>query len=1158
MATVRKPAQRQAFMDDPNQPFPPQRRGGRRWWIAGLVVIGAGVWLAPILVARSPILAWAVEKLTADVRGTVRIEAASLGWFSPIEMSGVEIRDQQGQPVVQVAKVTGERWLAGLLWDCSRLGRVRIEQPKLSIVLSDDGSNLEDVLRAYLDDKADETEPETLAGILTADVQIEIVGGQMLVHDPRAQQSWLVQDLKVQLAMPKDPSQPTVFQTAGLVADARRPGRFEGSLLLEPSEGKPDALKLTAENLPLALVQPVLGRFVPNTRLAGWLSASIVCQGASLTQLDNVTLQGQARAEDFCLAASSLGNDQIALRQLQTTGQLAWQGSRLQVDRLVVESDFGRASAVGVVDWGGQTNSPLLKKLPEAPFEVHGQLDLARLAAMLPETLHLRKETQVTSGEVQVSLASRPGAEGMAWQGQLAVRNLAADNRGQRLAWPQPVFVNLAARQSATGLVVDSLRCESEFLRVEGSGTTEEFSATANLNLNQLVGQLQGLVDFGNLQLAGDGWVKFHWKQPPGQDFLADGQFQVQNFHLATPGATPWVENRFWASFTATGRTDFSENTRLETAVFEVTAGDDRLSARLVQPIADFNAGGSWPVAVRASGELARLLPRMRPWFSTEGLQLAGRYDLEGQLTRRADSLYVSNGKLSVDQLQLHTTAWHVQDPRVELIVDGGWNQADARLELRSAQATSTAAAVQTQGLVLTWPASGKPELAGAVAYQGHLERLQTWWTDPAQPAAWRLGGQLAGTLQFQPSAAGFAAQVDSSITNLTVADASGQAFQEPQVQLVGRGTYQQQNGVFVVEQVKLTSHTLTVTGGGQYAATGEAGTVQADARAQYDLEKLSALLRSYLGDGIYAAGRGTCPVGYRGPATWSEGQGSAAFGWQWANLYGFEVSPGEIQASLAQGVLQVRPLDLTVSEGRVRVAAELRLAEEPMTLLVAPGRLADQIRINPRMCAHALQYIAPVLAGVATADGRFSIELDACRIPLGDLARGELGGRMIIHSVEVGPGPLVQELAVVLGRPYPAQLNRQSVVPFRLVDGRVYHQNLELVFPDLTIRTYGSVGLDKTLAIMAEMPVPPKWIGNNPLGTALKNQTIRLPIGGTLAKPAIDQATLANLSQQFVRNAAGSVIQEQLNKHQDVIQKGINDVNRELDRLFGVPRDSK
>jgi hypothetical protein len=123
-----------------------------------------------------------------------------------------------------------------------------------------------------------------------------------------------------------------------------------------------------------------------------------------------------------------------------------------------------------------------------------------------------------------------------------------------------------------------------------------------------------------------------------------------------------------------------------------------------------------------------------------------------------------------------------------------------------------------------------------------------------------------------------------------------------------------------------------------------------------------------------------------------------------------------------------------------------------------------------------------------------------------------------------------------------PGKLRRESVVKFYMKDGRVHHQGLELIFPDLTIRTYGWVDVgSQAISIMAEMPVPPKWIGNNPIGSALRNQTIRLPIGGTLSKPRIDRRELDRLSQQFIGKAARNIIEDEGKKF--------------LENLFGQPR---
>jgi hypothetical protein len=215
--------------------------------------------------------------------------------------------------------------------------------------------------------------------------------------------------------------------------------------------------------------------------------------------------------------------------------------------------------------------------------------------------------------------------------------------------------------------------------------------------------------------------------------------------------------------------------------------------------------------------------------------------------------------------------------------------------------------------------------------------------------------------------------------------------------------------------------------------------------------------------------------------------------------------------------------------------------AADGLVLYHGPGRIAEQIRLNPELCTQALKFIAPVMANVGTAEGRFSVDIDRCRIPLANPTQGEVVGRLTIHSAQVAPGPLVEELAVLLGRASPARISQESVINFRMADGRVYHEGMELVFPDLTIRTQGWVAFDDTLSLTAEMTVPPKWLASNPAAGTLRSQTIRLPVGGTLKRPLIDRKVLAETSAQFLRNAAHNLIQEEF--------------HRQVDRLLSTPQ---
>ena len=130
----------------------PQPRRRRRWWLLSIFAfLVTVVWLLPGIIANTPLLPWILAKATADLNGTLQVKSASLGWFSPIAVEEIEVRDAAQQPILQAALLKGDTSLAAILWDSSKLGTLRLENPKLNVVLRSDGSNVEDLIAKYLE-----------------------------------------------------------------------------------------------------------------------------------------------------------------------------------------------------------------------------------------------------------------------------------------------------------------------------------------------------------------------------------------------------------------------------------------------------------------------------------------------------------------------------------------------------------------------------------------------------------------------------------------------------------------------------------------------------------------------------------------------------------------------------------------------------------------------------------------------------------------------------------------------------------------------------------------------------------------------------------------------------------------------------------------------
>ena len=104
-----------------------------------------------------------------------------------------------------------------------------------------------------------------------------------------------------------------------------------------------------------------------------------------------------------------------------------------------------------------------------------------------------------------------------------------------------------------------------------------------------------------------------------------------------------------------------------------------------------------------------------------------------------------------------------------------------------------------------------------------------------------------------------------------------------------------------------------------------------------------------------------------------------------------------------------------------------------------------------------------------------------------------------------------------------------QQQVKFEMIDGRVHHQGLQMTVKDVVITTRGSVGLDQTMELVAEIPVQDEWLKKNAALAGLKGQMLQIPIRGTLAAPVPDFRGLANLSKDLARNAATGLLKDKV-----------------------------
>lgn len=1175
-----------------------------------VLVIG----LLPIIVAKTPLRNILFARALPHDTVQVTMGDASLNWFGSPSLSTVEVKDASGDLLLTAESIRIDRTPLNLAMNSRDLGTIQVVRPVIHLKVRPDGSNLEDILKKLTsNDTETEQQPEKQAekqpdrqpqpaAVATKPLMFafQLVEGTIFADDVATGRQWRLQNVNSQYDA-RGTSAPGLGSLTGeiVVSDhggaAVPAGRFK--LAVTSADGGQQQLTFQADQIALASAEPWLRRFVAGGQLSGTLSgqATAAWPQGQTTFPAGLTTTGTLTIDRLDASAAALNGDRVRLTRIELPWRLTAQPTGLVIDQLQLSSDVGRAAVQGRLDPNVAAGRHEL--------ELRGSIDVAKLAAMLPHALRVRSDTTITSGTIDLVGSLKPSADGQAITGSITTAQLAATKAGKQLSWDQPVNANFAIRRANGVVALDSLRCDSKFLRIQAAGTQQQLTANASFDLNALSEQLGQFVDLSGVQLAGTGSAQVAWQQPADGKFSAKASTDLSQLQVALGGGAVWSEPQLTLRAEAGGSIDPKSHqpTRVDTAQLQINGQGDQLDARLVSAVDLTNSAAVFPVTVRSTGSIARWLIRVHPWFAPGQWNIDGASDFTADLRVAGNAFEATNTKLVVTNLRAVSPDWNINESRIEFAGDARWDGRTGEIAANSAQLVSSTVAVATKGVHYGGTQPGANQLSGAAAFRADVARLASWRRSPTQAAQYQPSGEFTGNIRFAQQAGRITGEINATGQNVVLASLPQPAsrgvsgpgasapgyqtiWQEPRVTIQGATSYDTAADRLSFDQFQIQSNTLQANAGGQIQKLSSVAECDLKGTLSYDLAQVTPLLRPYLGAGVQMTGReqarfalagnlsdGNFPraqltamtrdpyviktSGNSSSAHWSRRiRAQLELPWTGANLYGLPIGPGKLAATLGDGYLRLEPLALTVGEGQLTAAPNVRFDPEPAELSMPAGPILTNVRISTEVSEAMLKFVAPVLAGATQSEGLFSLRLDGARVPLGEPRRATSDGQLTVHSVRVVPGPLAsqwvglaQQVEALAKRRDPASpTNRQVTlvsirdqqVNFHVADGRVYHQNMEFQVGDVTIRSQGSVGLDETVSLTIEIPIQDAWVAKEPLLAGLKGQSLKVPVGGTLTKPKMDQRAIANLTGQLLQNGAGQAVGNELNKALDKFLK--------------------
>lgn len=1184
-----------------------QSRRRRRWpWV--MLAILALIYFLPSIVTSTSLKQSAINWALADFQGKVEVESVSLGWFSRTKLSGIKAVGDDGQTLLEVKRVDCSRSLIGWMGAGNDFGNIEVQSPVLHLQLRSDGSNLEDALAEFLKPS---DEPNTPLPRL----QVGVVDGVVHLSSDEDSQTWLLENFSGDIEL----AGKTAAALANLQAGVTATGQSAGTLKLE-LELDSNSKQLLVDNgkvgvevtsLPVSVWVPLAHRLIGPCNAAGEMNGKADLQfgdggnnvSANLTDLEMTQLA--------LVAPQYLKSDQLSLSRIAANGQLEISPSGVQAKGFKTVSDFGSVETDGELDWS-QFNTLLAGAVPDTEFEAHGEIDVARLANMLPETFALRENLEVQSGSITFGAATRNDSGVRRLLLDLTAANLTANRNGQLLNWHKPLRVTARVGQAGDQLVLENIKCESDFLTLEGSANTEVGNFVAQGDLTQLRKNLSQFVDLSGVDLAGKVSGEFGWSfrvaegvpsasQVAGRPIQIGGKFEIDQPVLQMPGLSRWSAPQLSLIGNAVGVQRENGEIQVDQGGARAIVDQEVLTLRLAEPVANVAAFENLFLNCEMTGRLEGWLAHIRNFVWVGDFDATGQLMVTSPVTLNRDRIQWTDLSYSVSSMQLDGYGASISESQVtgegKLVYDLN----SGLIESPALSLASSSIAARAEEIQLTF--DDVVNINGNVVFRADVNRVTHWYGISPDVDSINWFGTAEGSVLLTSDKDSIKGQINGVIDDLVAAQrATSVAAQEGPMRSVGHesqwtelvrekqlkvsslaGVAQDFDSVSF-EGLNIDSSAIQLAGGGTISDLTTSWQTNFQGQWNPDWEKVNSLLGAYTYQSVQLVGQGDQTIEIEGPlfsdldADYPSAWVPPGFrvrtrmSWDSGNVLHLPLETGAIDVDVNQSVAFLKTTELPFVGGVLQTAPVIDFRGEDPVLYLEQGTLLNNANLSSEICRDFLKYVTPLVADATEAQGKLTVQHEGLRLPIYSPDQVQGRGTLHLHEGTIGAGPLAKQLFTVVSqvkqllKPGSTFNAPQSVwldmgnqdIPFSIEQGRVNHQGIRLRIDDVVIETDGSVGFDQSLNLLAKIPIQEAWLDGNRWLDGLKGQSLQIPISGTVAQPKLDTQSIQRLSAQLVQQAAGTAIngavQDQVGELQN---KFGNELNEAREKLNGKIQDA-
>jgi len=1115
-----------------------------------LLLISIGLFSLPTIISTE----WAGNKakqtVNAKISGTIDFQSLSLSWFNGLKIRGITYEDGGSGIRLRVADITTSKGLLELAKNYRDIGTVTIENPLVYITLKDkrksadtDASDLAKKQNANKSTTGDEKKQslpgstkgrDTIALPIVAG-KLNIRGGGVITILPDTIEKQVIDGLDLQIHI-SGQNNSLEYRVKFQSGDGKGLVKGAGNFVLPSGNlaalgGVQTQATLDLSNWQLADQLSILTTMSDIPTGSGVLSGHL---GVAGNIEDGIDITGNLTAENIQLSGGLLQTDTPSLDKITIELDAHKTRSAFTIRQVALDSPLATGSASGTIDVNDDK-------------DITGKLaiNLAELFAQFPVTLKLKEGNKISKGQIDLNAQVNWNENTTTFDTRASLDQLEGIAGKKKISLDKSVTLLVKGENSLAGLHLENLAIQSSFLNGQGQGDINKMQVVASADIGAALKEVKKFISVEEWQSTGKLDLKLDINTKSESLRAVAGEVTIQDFVLKQKGRVIAPRAGVKTKLVTTLRVD-SEMRPIEMIDtildFQTWLGRGAASVKNLVPPSKSRSVEIKDLKFNGTVKLSHLTNMLHTLNALpKDNRFSGQVIIDTRLSMKNQKVDLGETKVNINNLLFTKENQKADEKKIQIATRGKVDLEAKAASLSSVDIATTAGHITfSELLIKDWSKPGN-SIKSNGTIELDLALLTKLLSDFLKlPPQTDIAGKAAIKLKVDlTSKENQMVQLDGTFSNLKISGPDKKPILEESIQLKLdlSGDLEEQN--ITLSKLDLISAPVSFSTKGTVAPDKKERLLSAEGFITLDLRTISEYLKSLANLDLEMIGAEKKPFTLQLKSTgrqWVEfpkkATLSAAFHADSIKGFGLLIESLDIPIKLAKGRGELS-IQGNVNKGKLNISPIFDFnVEQPVVSVPENSVVMANVGLTDDLSKDLLAHINPIFQGAAVSSGTVDLTLQSLNWPLVAAARknGTFAGTLSFNEAKLQGGGLLAPLLEVMKVEEREIVLGDQPMEFVAKNERIRCSSLAIIVNEHTLLLSGSIGFDKSLDYVVQVPVTKKMVSGD-VYKYLKGTVISVPIGGSVSKPTINKNVVQVALKDLIFQAGKKQIEDQAGK---------------------------